>query len=423
MIKSRNSKLLLGLAIIVFLIVGYPLFYYGIDRSFFYVSDPDIVYITNALLYTKYHIILYIDHPGTPTIMLTYYLFIPLRLIAKYILHEGFIQWSFDNFALLTYYLRIFQLLLFSGSLFIFLKLIKSMSDSLFVTIFALLSAISFLGIGYAITVNPENLSLFLAVVWLAFFVKFVKTRRYYLNVILVFIAGIAFANKFTNGLLFILSVLLPIFVTRAKLSQRIVMMEANLTIFAQAFLVGVWPIRNNLKGIYDWANFILAHGGIHGTGNMSFFNWPIYSESVMRLLNTQPATFLFVLFTIGLGIYLLAKKQMKFTDPFAFLMGLALIGFSVFIKYPLMYYNNINLLLLIFCACYFLTKVRVSVVKVLVPIMVIVTSLTTWNYLTAAFNRIEAGSSDSVITTLENWTPYWAGDIFREQLDALKKP
>jgi len=158
----KRNRLILLLTVTAFLILGSPLFISGIQKTTFYGIDPDIVYLTNALLYTKYNIISYIDHPGTPTILLLSYLFIPLRILAKFALHKDFIQWSFDNYSFLTYYIRIFMLITFSTALYMFIRLVRSFARHIIYIILSFLLFFSFTGATLAISIVPENISLFL---------------------------------------------------------------------------------------------------------------------------------------------------------------------------------------------------------------------------------------------------------------------
>jgi hypothetical protein len=416
----KKKYLIPLLTVLTFLILGLPLFVYGIERTFFYSIDPDVVYVTNALLYTKYAIISYADHPGTPTITLLYYLFFPLRILSKYVLHQGFIQWSFDNYAFLTYYVRLFQLLLFSTATFVFLKAVDKISESAYILIFAWMAIFSFTGMGLAVSIVPENLSFFLTAIWLTVFVKFAKTRKYLWNVILIVIAGLAFANKFTSVFLLIASIFLPFFVQRTKLGWKMLMLEANMTISTQAFLLGVWPIRGKLMGIFEWGTSLFGHAGNYGTGASSIFDWASYSGSVLSLIKALPVLSVFLCFALILGIVMVMKKRIKISDPVIFLMATAFIGVAIFAKYPVIHYSYVNILLIIFCTAYFLSKAKIVLVKMVLPIMAILFLMTSYSYIKGASDRLRNKPPDTVQSILSGWTPFWSGDIFREQLDAL---
>lgn len=416
-----SNKLILLLVLIAFLILGYPLFLFGVGKSFFFHLDPDIVYTTNALLYTKFRIISYIDHPGTPTIVYLSYLFIPFRLMAKYLAHQNFSDWSFNNFAFLVYYLRIFQLVLSGFSLFVFLKLIKNITNSKMFVVLGFCLAFSLAGFTSALSVAPEGFSLLLAAIWLTVFVKFAKTEKYFPCAILAAISGFAFANKFTNLFLVLISVFLPVFVKRYNLGKKIVMIEANAAIAIQAFLLGILPVINKLPSIINWGVGLFNHAGKYGYGTAAVFDQVTYLNSLSTLISGQPITYIFILLTFLLEVYLLLKKKLKVTDPVAFLGLTAFLGILVFSKYPAIHYNYINILLMVFSLVYFLTKVKIIWVKILIPVMAVVFAITSYKYIAENSAKLSGTGNGSVVEQLEAWTPTWSSDLFREQLDAAK--
>jgi hypothetical protein len=356
-----DNELIVFLTLITFVILGYPLFRFGIDKSFFYSLDPDVVYVTNAILYTKYAVISYADHPGTPTIMLINYLFFPLRLIAKYILHQKFIQWSFDNYAFLTYYLRIFELFIFSTATFIFLKVTAKISKSVSILIFAWIAMLSLTGISWAISIAPENLSLFLTSLWLLVFVNFLKQRKYRLNIILMVISGFAAANKFTSIFLLVPSLFLPLFIERFKIGQKLMTFLSNILVFGLAFYLGIRPAMNQLGYLKFWVVSLFTHAGDHGTGALSVFDITTYSGSAIALIKGYPIVFIFICFTLVLGALLIIKKKINVTNPVVFLAFTSAAGIAVFAKYPLIHYDYVNILLITFCLVFFLSKAKIS--------------------------------------------------------------
>jgi hypothetical protein len=416
-----KNKLIILLVLVSIFILGYPLIFFGIDRSFFYNIDPDVVYVTNAILYAKYAIINYIDHPGTPTIILIHYLFIPLRLLAKYIFHQGFIQWSFDNFVILFYYVRIFLLFLSGVSLWIFLKLIKEVSKSQLITVLVFLLTFSFSSLTFAIVIAPEILSFFLTVIWLAIFSKFTKTNKYRFNAILTFISGLAFANKFTSAFLVIISIFLPLFIRKLKINQKLTMIEANIAIALQSFIFGIWPVMNHFQGIIDWGTSLFSHTGMHGTGATTAFGLSAYLISATTLVKLNPYLVVFVLATLILGVVLVIRKKIKPLDPLIFLMSVSVIGIVVFAKYPMIHYSYVNILIITYCAAYFLSKIKTIWIRILLPILLLLFISSADGYISSASNKLQIKPTDSVYQILEKWTPFWAADVYREQLDANK--
>lgn len=415
-----KKHLILLLSIIALLILGFPLVVYGIDKTFFYSIDPDVVYITNALLYAKYAIISYADHPGTPTIMLLNYCFFPLRLIVKYFLHQNFIQWSFDNFAFLMYYSRIFELIIFCTSLYLFVKAIFKSTKSYLIGIFAWLSVFVFMGFGWGIRVVPENFSFFLTGVWLLVFSKFIVKRSYLYCAIMTLIAGFAVANKFTALFLLVPSLFLPIFIGKLKIDQLYARIQLNVIIAGLAFYIGILPAIEQFPWIKSFATMLFFHSGTHGTGTVAFLDWTTYSSSVLSLITGHPVAFTYICLTIALAIYLLIKKKIKFKDPVLFLLLTTLVGIFVFAKYTTIHYQYVNFALMIFCAAYLLIKIDRKYLKFILVILSVLLIFNFWGSQKSISNQLMGNRTETVYSVLKSWTPFWAADIFREQLDAV---
>jgi hypothetical protein len=432
-----GNYITLSLVLVVAFIISIPLFVYGLNGAFYYRYDPDIIYIANALLYTKAHIILYIDHPGTPTIMLLNWLFIPTRLIAKYIFHEGFIQWAFSNFAFLEFYLRLFMLTLFGTSLFIFLKVIKKMSKSVLITILTFLAFFSFSTTWYqGIYIVPENFSFFLTVIWLSIFIEFRKKSSYLLNTILVLVAGFAVANKFTNGFLLIPSLLFLLF-SKNKINQKLGRVLLNIVIAVSAFILGVWPIFSRLGSLFRWVGILFFHIGIYGNGRNAIFDLVSYSASVTSSVRQEPFVFAVVCTATVVAIYLLIKRTLKIIDPEVIIFLTALLGIMVFAKYDIVRYNFINYLLIIFCLAHFLSRIRTNFLKVVIGLLAIVFIYNGYLYLTSTINGIGKETIlqnyydknppifntlwgvDNKYNIINHWTIYWVANVFGEQFNA----
>jgi hypothetical protein len=416
----KKNYLILTLTLLAFVILGYPLVVWGIDESFFYSLDPDVVYITNALLYTKANIITYIDHPGTPTIMFLYYLFLPLRLIAKFSLHQSFMQWSFDNYAFLTYYSRIFQLILSVSGLAIFLNLIRRFTKSNILTINAFFLTFLFAGLTSTLAIRPENFSFLLTACWLAVFTKFIGSKKYVWIAILAALSGFIFANKFTGVFLVVFTSLLPLFVEKEKKATKLIMLQANIAIFLEFFLIGIWPVWNKISAIVDWGLHLFGHADVHGTGTDSFLDWNTYMISLRNLTFENPSIAVFIISTIVLAIFLVIKKKIKLHDPVALLTLISFLGILVFAKYPVIHYNYINIFLLIYCFIYFLSKINYIWSKLSMLIIGVIFLASVYSNLTSVINNSPQKASGGVNAVLEQWTPFWSADIFREQFNSI---
>ncbi len=430
----RSHSFILILVFVGLIISGFPLFKYGVGGAFYRSFDPDIVYITNTLSYTKNGIIYYADHPGTPTIMSLYYLYFPLRLLSKYVWHVNFIDWSFVNYSVINFYTRVFELILSAVSFLIFLNAVFKNSKSKITIFIAWLAVISFGELNFALSVSPENTLFFLTSVWVHWFIVSNKKRTYLISAILSLIAGFAVANKFTGLFLLVPAVFLPIFIRKLKFEQKIIRFEANVLLALGAFYIGILPAIERLTYIENWALALLFHSGIHATGTEALFDPQVYFHSLALVIKGMPFAFVFILSTIMLTIGLIIKKKLRASDPYILLLLTSVIGVFAFAKYSVLYYNFVNFLLIIFCASYFLSMSNLKI-KLFFALLL----LTPFILSLSQFAKVGTGQfqKDAEILSYANtyppkknvlwennnmyqiisvWTHDWTADLFDEQ-------
>lgn len=443
--RVRSNKLILSLTIITFIILAIPLLLYGVNGTFFYRTDPDIVYVTNALLFIKSGAVFYADHPGTPSIVLLSISYLPLRIVSQFFLHQNFIQWSFNNFALLLYYSRFCQLILYSLALLVFLKVVSNMSKSVTITLFSWFAFFWLMGVDRSISIVPENLSLFLTAFWLFFFIKFLSKRNYKLNIILVTISALAVANKFTSIFLLIPSIFLPTFINKSNIKQKIIRFLLNILVSILVFFLGILPAINRISYIINWMKVLFFHTDADGTGVVSTFNLKSYFGSLNSLFfHVDPVAFFVFLSVLLLMTYLIIIKKVRKGSPIVFLTLTTSLGVLIFAKYPVDHYLLVNLALIIFCLSYFLTKVNI----ILLP--KIGSASTLMNFLLLFFGILFVGGVNAYLTdatvqlkpyislqryvyknpakintlwgyenmdyTLYSWTHTWSLDVFEKQ-------
>lgn len=416
-LKARKLELIIGL--ITFSALATPFFVYDFEKTFFYSVDPDIVYMTNAVLYTKYNMISYADHPGTPTIILLYLFFIPFRLFTKYLLGLNFIQWSFDNFALLTLYARILEVTIKSVTAFIFAVLVKRMTKSNTLTLagsFLLFALTGFTMGGFII---PENLSLLLTALWLLVFVLFVKKPTYILNLLLIAVSALAVANKFTSLFLLIPSLLLVFYVKKIGLEQKILRLQANLVFAWIIFYLGILPAWREFTYIKNWAVQLFYWSGIHGTGVQTIFNFSEYFSSLVILVKGMPYQVSLIFLTFAMGVFLTIKRKISIKDANIFLGLSAIAGFFVFAKYPIVHYNFVNFFILVYCFIYFLWKMPKKFILATLLVSGVLFVKSNVGYM-RSFERLSQEKHGTVYETLDAWTSHWASDIYREQFNKI---
>jgi hypothetical protein len=240
----------------------------------------------------------------------------------------------------------------------------------------------------------------------------------------LVFISAFAVANKLTNVFLLIPSLLLPLFVKKLKFDQKIIRFQINLLVAWFSFKFGVYPAINKLVYMKNFATALLNHPGPYGTGHYAIFDAPAYLSSVSALIRESPIMFGFICLNLLLMLYILIKRKLEIHNPVLFLNLFTILGIVVFAKYPFVHYNYINIVILIFCTCYLLTKMKQIVVEVLIFLLIASSIVSIGKYFRNIDNRIDEFNKDNAYASLESWTLYWSNDLFREQFNTrLTKP
>lgn len=417
----EKYKLVILITIFTLVFLAFPLFVFGIKSSFYLSLDPDIVYLTNALLYTKSAVITYADHPGTPTIISLFTFFIPLRIYTKILLHQNFIDWAFNNFALLTYVSRSLMIFVFTVGVSIQTSLIHKEYKSPVLTIIAGLLLILFAGSNFALIISPENLSFLLTSVWLVVFVKFTRHKNFSLTILMNLVAGVIFANKFTSLFILIISLLLTFTISNASVIKRIFYFLVNIIISISSFFVGILPAIIRFDYMVNWAKALFNHTGKHGTGKTTFFEFYTYFDSLSKLVIDNWLLFALITLSISILISLVLMRKFKLDNCHFIVYIVSLLGIFIFAKYPVIHYNYVNITLFIFSSIYFLSKTSLNLSKYLSMFLML---LIIFNSIgkTIDKNYVDGiASKKSVNYVLNDWTtPLWSGNLYREKLNDL---
>lgn len=312
----------------------------GVNGVFFSI-DPEVMYIGNALSYIKSGQIQYIDHPGTPSILAIGYLLWPFRIYAKLIDHIPFVLWAFKHYAVVFLYLRIWQGILFTLGVWIFLKSVKSVVGSasvVMMSLFLLLIYPPFLRLGSGVT--PETLSFLFTSMWVWVLAKFLRKPEVSLIPVMGVISGLAVANKFTNLFLIAASMSLPLKLKNLNLRQRLTNSSIVLVASLFGFVIGTWSIRDKYRILFNWVSDLITSTGIHAGGEKAIFEWSSYRDSIIGLHHQIPWLFLGIILTLSISI---AQKKLST------LVMIFTIGVLAFAKYPLTYYQLSNYTVLVF--------------------------------------------------------------------------
>jgi hypothetical protein len=185
---KRSFFLSFLLASIAVVIAVSPLATRGRQVSFFSL-DPDAMYVGNALSYFKDQKIYYIDHPGTPAIILLAITLVPLKIYAQFTSHQQFTFWAIEHQDILYFYLRITQGMIASGALFIYLSVIYKATKSLLAQVVAWSALFSFSFFPYLFSIISGEATNFLIIsIWLIFLNFLVQTNQSKYVVVLSFV-------------------------------------------------------------------------------------------------------------------------------------------------------------------------------------------------------------------------------------------
>ena len=420
------------LAIVVGFISLLPMLVIGVKGVFFSI-DPEVMYIGNALSYIKSGQIQYIDHPGTPSILAVGYLLWPFRIYAKLIDHVPFILWAFKHYAIVFLYLRVWQGILFTLGVWIFLKSVKAVVGSTMVVMMSLLSLLiysPFLRLGSGVT--PETLSFLLTSIWVWKLAKFLRSPEVSLIPVLGVISGLAVANKFTNLFLIAASISLPLGLRNLNLRQRLANSLIVLVAALFGFVIGTWSIRDKYKILFNWVYDLITSTGIHAGGEKAIFEWTSYRDSVISLHHQIPWLFLGIILTLSISI--VQKRLSTLVVIFA-------IGVLAFAKYPLTYYQLSNYTVLVFLLALLLSRMNKMILVAISMLLLPLVSSTINGYLTTttlAMSRAKA-LEDYIIkhpakkATLWEWgrakdpalllttSSGWHGNMFADEMKDMK--
>jgi len=349
LLSKKSNILILIFSVLSIFIAIFPLAIFK-TKGIFFTTDPDVVYVTNALLYIRSHIVYYTDHPGTPLVLFTAFTYWPFRIYAKIIAHQPFIEWSFLNFSELIVYSRVVQAIVFGLSVSLFLKAVSYASKSKLSIIIGWLS-LFIIGIFpyIGIRIYAESAMFLVISVWLLIYSYFEKHRSPLTIAALSFVAGIGIAIKFNSIVLLIASLVMVFSLDGLKIRQRIYNLVLNVFVVSSGFVIGTWPIRARYSNIFSRITKIIGRSGTysaHGAGTQNFLDVDSYLNSLAQFVSAEKyivIAFLFVASACFLRYFVKGKKEhLK-----RFLLVLSTLLSSLFIiKYSITFYQLPNLII-----------------------------------------------------------------------------
>jgi hypothetical protein len=438
LLHKRFNLLLFIFSCVVACVIALPILKAGLS-GVYYAIDPEMAYISNALTYTKYHLIGYVDHPGTPLILFLSWSYIPLRIFAKYYDNIPFILWCFNNLTFLFFYTRIVMIFLFAVSIFVYFLAAIRITSYKSVPILVLLGLSTFPFVfRLSGEVLAESMGFFVISIWLYFFSLQDKIKSPKLLFVLSFISGCALAVKFNNIVIAIASIALIISYSLLSIKSKILYLFLNLILVVLGFICGSWAVKNSYISIFGKIIKVAigsGDGAAHGSGTGGAINTQVVYYFINLFWQSyRPLAILFIVTSLLLIYFVLRKKIRVFDKIFVLFVSVC---FSILFmtKYPNDYYQFPNVLILVFVNIYILKKYinNLTPVCILLFTPVMITNL--FGHYRFLENNIDPSiqvakyqiSHPSRFLTLYDYAPvkdfmliwmrYWGFGLFDEQL------
>jgi len=357
--------------IITFLVSVVPIIHTNFSGVYF-VIDPAAMYLGNALSFIKAHQISYIDHPGTPAIVLISTYLLPIRLISKFYFHQNSLIWIFSHLDLVYLYCRIFQAAIAAVGVTIIMRTVYRVTTSSAAAMLVWVLIISYSTYLYtSIDISAEALSIFLVAISLRILVSFMFKPDPMLLCGYGFICGLALANRFTT-LGYLLAVGgLTVFIPQVTKFQKILNGFMAVVFVCGGFVLGTWPIRFGYVRMANWIWQLLTHPGLHGNGDRTIFDLYQYRDSLLTLFRSDPLVVSIIL--IGIVTILKVKLGKVSRINLGMSLGIFLVCYLLFSKYPLPHYQVPNVIALITFSIILLAKTNKWITTVFLLVALVV--------------------------------------------------
>ncbi len=379
--------------------------------SIYYSIDPDVVYLANALSNIKHNIVGYYDHPGTIAISFITLVLAPLRIFAKYIVHESFTTWAFNNYDFLVFYVRVLMSILYGSGIFIILNVVFKITKSYLSQIFTILILGSYLPFYYAgISISAEPVSLFLISVWLLVFSYYYKSKNINFWFLLVFISGILLANRATN-FFYIPAAFISLFLNKKILpiKKLINISLKGFGLFLTGLVVGLWPLGDQIFNAIKRIVFFAISTKVHGAGDPSFFDLSVYIESAQVFLISYPIASMIFFLVFIYSIYKVFSRNSKEIIIWSLSLIFCL-GMLIFAKFPLAHYQIGNFVFIAVAGAIIYSKLSLKL-KWIILILVLIKAVPMYQ---SFYNFVEmTGQKTSKLDQYRIENPSRTGEVW----------
>ncbi len=303
------------------------LYLYTTGDFFLKSVDPEYAYLFNgAVLADHKPDIFYVDHPGTPLIVLiaavirTIHVFTPGQDILTEVIKnpELYIKATIFIINLLG------AILLYLLGLFTFKKT-RNISLAVFLQ---LIPFVQTLGLETLARLTPESLMLTLICLWIILVISMNSGKKSRFSWIWYGLAsgiltGLCVAVKLT----LIPFVVIPLIILSGWKDRLLFAFTSVISFFMFAF-----PILYKYEEFYYWVKNIVTHTGIYGTGDRGVVHWnEFFAHLKLQLVNSPYLLVSLIILIVSLILYLFVRKEGIRREPLKIKLAIAAILVVIF--------------------------------------------------------------------------------------------
>lgn len=324
----------------------------------FYDIDSEATFVSNPLQFLYTGKIYFTDYPGTPTTALLSLLYLPWKVTYEVVSSQSFILWVVSHWEMVFWIMRTISLTIFLlGYFWLQLsvyKLFKSFLTNL------LMFALFFLDPMFQMNstkVGIETLAMVLLGFWFWLFTlhQLTKQNKYLWGMAIA--TGLLMANKMTYGLPIVATLVVALPMIKSKKFRK-----EKLKVLGKIFLLVILGlVLGTLPAIYDYPRMLLwqlrtfFHTEPDGGGRFGLIDLSQFLMGANYWISQRLAI-------IAIIILITAKSLSKKTHlHWKALTWSGVLGFIVFLKFPVIRYQPGNLILIFLSTTYFFNNLSIK--------------------------------------------------------------
>jgi len=311
---------LIAIPVLLFLL---GILYLHTTGNFFQKSvDPEYAYLFNgALLADHKPDIYYVDHPGTPLLIV---IAAVIRVIHIFKPGQDLITEVVKNPEL---YIKatIYTINLVSAVIIFFLGLItlKKTRNVFLAILLQLIPFVHPLGLESLARLTPESFMLIVICLWMILVISMISNKESRWNWIWYGLAsGILVGLSVAVKLTLIPFVVIPMIILSGWKDRLLFAFTSVISFFMFAF-----PILYKYEEFYTWVKNIVTHTGIYGTGDRGVVHWDeFFGHLKLQLANSPYLLISLIILILSLILYLFIRKEGIRREPLKIQLAIAAI-------------------------------------------------------------------------------------------------